>query len=59
MHIERNVSNNVSKYLFSKRNTTKVHKDVEEVGVKQHLWLHHDPMKGVNFLKPHAPCVCT
>lgn len=34
-------------------------KDMEEARVKQHLWLHQDPMKGANFLKPHAPYVFT
>lgn len=43
MHIERNVSNIVFKYLFSECDTLEVHKDMEETGVKQHLWLHQDP----------------
>jgi hypothetical protein len=40
MHIEWNVLDNVLKYLFGEQNTIEVCKDMEEVGVKQHLWLH-------------------
>jgi len=40
MHIEHNVSKSVLKYLFGEQDTMEMHKDMEEVGVKQHLWLH-------------------
>jgi hypothetical protein len=58
MHIERNVSNIVFKYLFSECDTLHVHKDMEEVGVKQHLWFHQDP-QSVNYVKPPTPYVFT
>jgi hypothetical protein len=43
MHVGRNVFDNVFKYLFGERDTLEVCKDMEEVGVKQHLWLHQYP----------------
>jgi hypothetical protein len=33
-------------------------KDMEEVGVKRHLWLHWDPTS-MNYVKPLAPYVFT
>jgi hypothetical protein len=40
MHVKKNVSENISKYLFGDKDTIEVHKDLQEVGVMQHLWLH-------------------
>jgi hypothetical protein len=54
MHVECNMFDNVLKYLFGERNMTKVHKDMEEVGVKQHSWSHRDPARGGNILKPQV-----
>jgi hypothetical protein len=34
-----------------------VHQDMEEVGVKPHLWLQH--VGGEHYVKLHAPCVFT
>ncbi len=39
MHMEQNVFDNLLKYLFSERDTMEVRKDMEKVGVQQHLWL--------------------
>jgi hypothetical protein len=38
MHIERNVSKIILKYLFGDRDSIEVRKDLEEAGVMQHLW---------------------
>jgi hypothetical protein len=57
MHIERNVFDNISKHLLGEWDTMEVHKDMEEVGVKPHLWLQH--VGGEHYVKPHAPYVFT
>ncbi len=58
MHVECNMPDSVLKYLFSEQDTI-VCKDMEEAGVKQHLWLHRDPIRGGNFLKRQMPHVFT
>jgi hypothetical protein len=37
MHIERNVSKNILKYLFGDKDTIEICKDLEEARVIQHL----------------------
>jgi len=50
MHIEINVSESIFKYLFGDKDTIEVCKDLEEVGMMQHLWLHQ---QGVgSYTKP-------
>jgi hypothetical protein len=39
MHVEQNVSNNLLRYLTMENDTMEVQKDMQEVGVHQHLWL--------------------
>ncbi len=57
MHIEKNVSENILKYLFRDRDIIEIHKDLEEVGVMQHLWLHQQG--GGSYKKPQARYVFT
>jgi hypothetical protein len=58
MHIEHNVLESVLKYFFEEWNTMEVCKNMEEVGVKWHLWLHRNSM-GTNYVKPLASYVFT
>ncbi len=44
--------------MFGERDIMEVHKDMEEAGVKRHLWLRWDSM-GMNYVKPLAPYVFT
>jgi hypothetical protein len=39
MHVERNAFDNLLKYLYGERDVVEVRKDMEKVGVQQHLWL--------------------
>ncbi len=57
MHIERNVSESILKYLFGDKDTIEVCKDLEEARVMQHLWLHQQG--GGSYTKPQASYVFT
>jgi hypothetical protein len=57
MHVERNVSESILKYLFGDKDTIEVCKDLKEVVVMQHLWLHQQG--GGSYKKPQAPYVFT
>ncbi len=37
MHVEQNMFDNLMEYLYGERDTMEVWKDMEEVGVQQHL----------------------
>jgi len=39
MNVERNVPNNLLQYLIREKDTMEVQKDMQKVGVHQHLWL--------------------
>jgi hypothetical protein len=52
--MEWNMSNNLLKYLYGERDTMEVQKDMEKVGVQQHLWLRRRP-RATNFFKPTTP----
>jgi hypothetical protein len=39
MHMQQNVSNNLLRYLTGEKGTMEVQKDMQDVGVHQHLWL--------------------
>jgi len=58
MHIECNISKSLLKYLFGEWDTMEVRKDLEEVGMKWHLWLHWD-LSNMNYVKPLALYVFT
>jgi hypothetical protein len=55
MHVENNVLESILNYLFGDKDTIEVHKDLQEVGVMQHLWFCQ---QGVgSYIKPQAPYV--
>ncbi len=56
MHIECNVFDNILKHLFGEWDTVEMCKDMEEVGVKPHLWLQH---VGVNIMWNFMPHMCS
>jgi hypothetical protein len=37
MHVEQNMFDNLMEYLYGERDTMEVWKEMEEVGVQQHL----------------------
>jgi hypothetical protein len=57
MHIEWNILDSVLKYLFGEQDIIEGLKDMEEVGLKQHLWLHHDPT--IPILKNPMLLICS
>jgi hypothetical protein len=57
MHVERNVLESILKYLFGDKDTIEVCKDLKEVVVMQHLWLHQQG--GGSYKNPQAPYVIT
>ncbi len=58
MHMEQNMFDNLMKYLYGERDIVEVWKDMEEIGVQQHLWLRRKP-GATNFLEPTTPFVFT
>ena len=57
MHIERNICENLLKLLFGVKDTAASRRDMEEEGIREHLWIRRGPMQGANYLKPPAPYV--
>ena len=55
MHIERNVSDNVLKHLFSKKDTLECRRDMMQAGRMHHLHLVRGELE--NYIKPRAPYV--
>ena len=58
MHIEKNISEAVLKFLFGEKDTLEVRKDLEELGQRRELWLKPTRNRQ-RFSKPHAPYVLT
>ena len=58
VHIEKNISEYVLKFLFGEKNTTESRRDLEEVGLRRELWLQPRANR-LRFFKPHAPYVLT
>ena len=58
MHIEKNISEAVLKFLFGDRDTPESRKDMEEVGMRRELWLRPTGNRQ-RVHKPHAPYVLT
>ena len=58
MHIEKNISEAVLKFLFGEKDTAESRKDMEEVGVRRELWLRPATNRQ-RVHKPHAPYVLT
>ena len=58
MHVEKNVSENILKTLLGEKDTVKVRKDMEEAGMRPHLWLHSRGQQDLSkLIKSHAPYV--
>ena len=57
MHIKRNVSNNVMKYLFGDKDTLKTQRVMEQADVMHHIHLRQGQSR--NYIKPKAPYVFT
>ena len=58
MHIEKNISEAVLKFLFGDKDTPESRRDMEEIGVRRELWLKPTANRQ-RFSKPHAPYVFT
>lgn len=58
MHVEKNIAESVIKFLFGEKDTAESRKDMEELGIRQELWLRPTPNRAT-FVKPHAPYVFT
>ena len=57
MHIERNICENLLKLIFGAKDTTTLHRDMENERI--HLWVWLGPIAGRNYFKPPAPYVLT
>jgi hypothetical protein len=58
MHVEWNIFDNLLKYLYGERDIVEVQRDMEKVGVQQHLWLRKK-LGATNLFKPTTPFVFT
>jgi hypothetical protein len=52
MHIEKNVCENLIKFILGLKNTMKMWQDMEVCGVCEHLWLKRDPQRLGKIFKP-------
>ncbi len=59
MHIEKNVCDSLLKFLSGEKDTTAVHRDLEEKNIRAHLWLKPHLQRANVLLKYQAPYVCT
>lgn len=59
MHIEKNVCESVLKYLCGEKDTSSVRLDLEQRGIKPHLWLRPHPNRADVLIKYQAPYVLT
>ena len=57
MHIERNICESLLKLLFGAKDTAASRRDMEEEGIRQHLWIRREPIAGGHYFKPPAPYV--
>jgi hypothetical protein len=57
MHCEMNIAKNFLKTITGKKDTDKVHRDLQRRGLRRHLWLVPIPRRGGKMLKPAAPYV--
>jgi hypothetical protein len=58
MHIEKNISEAVLKFVFGEKDTPESRRDMEELGLRRELWLKPTGNRQ-RFSKPHAPYVFT
>ncbi len=57
MHIEKNVYENMIKFIFGLKDTVKVQRDMEVCEIRKHLWLKRDPQRPGKIFKHVAPYV--
>ena len=57
MHIERNICKSMLKLLFGTKDTAASRLDMEEEGIRDHLWIQRGPVAGGNYFKPPTPYV--
>ena len=57
MHIERNICESLLKLLFGAKDTVALRRDMEEEGIREHLWIRRGPIAGGHYFKPPAPYV--
>jgi hypothetical protein len=57
MHIERNICESLLKLLFGAKDTAASRRDMEEEGIREHLWIRRGPNAGGHYFKPPAPYV--
>jgi len=56
MHIEKNVYENMIKFIFGLKDIVKVQRDMEVCEIRKHLWLKRDPQRPSKIFKHVAPC---
>lgn len=59
MHIEKNVTESLLKFISGEKDTGSVRLDLQEKGIRPHLWLKPHSNKANAFMKYQAPYVCT
>ena len=59
MHIERNICDSLLKLIFGSKDTAASRRDMEEEGIRDHLWIRRGIVAGGNWIKPAAPYVLT
>jgi hypothetical protein len=57
MHCEMNLAKNFLKTITGKKDTVKVRRDLQQKGIRLHLWLTANPRRGGKMLKLAAPYV--
>ena len=57
MHIERNICESLLKLLFGAKDTAASRRDMEEEGIREHLWIRRGPIAGGSYFKPPTPYV--
>lgn len=57
MHIEKNITESLIKFLEGTKDSVKVRQDLQVRNQQPHLWPRTDPRKAGGFVKPMAPYV--
>lgn len=57
MHIEKNITESLIKFLEGTKDTVKVRQDLKVRNQQPHLWPQADSKKAGGFVKPMAPYV--
>jgi hypothetical protein len=57
MHCEMNLAKNFLKTIIGKKDTVKVQRDLQQKGIRRHLWLIANPRRAGKMYKPATPYV--